>query len=254
MSFAGKVVLITGANSGIGADAAVHLAKLGASISMIGRDTARLTDVAEQIRSACCPDPLTITADVTTDAERIIAETVEHFGKLDVLVNNAGIFQIASIEETSLDAFDLLWGVNIRGPFELAKLAIPHLVAAKGNIVNVSSVLSYRPSPDCAVYCISKAALDQFTKCLALDLAPKGVRVNSINPGIVNTPAFEKQGFNGEVLDNYFTDVATRYPIRRIGQVSDTSAAVAFLASDDASFVTGALVPVDGGIGLVCPR
>lgn len=164
--------------TGIGAHAAVHLAKKGASVAMIGRNEDRLNDVREQIKNVGAPKPLIIVADVTKDAQRIIDETIKHFGKLDVLVNNAAILSRNSVENIELAEYDRIMNTNVRSIVELTKLAVPHLERTMGNILNVSSIAGLRIRPNSFAYSISKAALNQLTKSAALDLAPKGIRYN----------------------------------------------------------------------------
>lgn len=183
MSFEGKVILITGAGSGIGADAARHLAKLGAKVAIVDKNAERLNEVAEGIKKCGSAVPLPIVADVTRDTERIVSETIKHFGQLDVLINNAGIPISDTVVDVNLADFDRVFDVNVRAAISLAKSCVPHLEKTKGNIVNVASVCGLRPVPSLMTYCMSKAALIQFTKCSALDLAPKKIRVNGINPG-----------------------------------------------------------------------
>jgi NAD(P)-dependent dehydrogenase (short-subunit alcohol dehydrogenase family) len=248
MSFTGKVVLITGASSGIGADAAIHLAKLGASVAIVGRNSANLNGVAQQIiANGALAEPLEIVADVTIDAERIINETIAHFGQLDVLINNAGILEMNSIETCTLDSFDRIMNTNVRSVLALTQLAVSHLEKTKGNIVNVSSVAGSIPVTTALAYCTSKAALDHFTRCVALDLAKKGIRVNSVNPGVIVTPIFKTIGINDEGLEALIKYTAETYPLGRAGAVSDTSKAIEFLAGDNSPFITGHLLNVDGG-------
>lgn len=254
MSFTDKIVLITGAGSGIGADAARHLSKLGATVVLAGRDAAKMDGVAHEIFESGGCHPLQIEADVTQDAERIIAETIKKFGKLDVLVNNAGIIEFGTLETTTLDAFDRILNTNLRSAFHLSKLAAPHLIAAKGNIVNVSSLMGIRAFTNILAYCTSKAALNQLTQCMALELAPKGVRVNSVNPGVVRTPLFQTVGMSDRAVDHFEEQAKACYPLGRIGRVQDTSSAIEFLAGESSSFITGLLLSVDGGISLGCPR
>lgn len=245
--FEGKVILITGASSGIGADAARHLASLGAKVAIVGRNEGRLNEVANQIKKSGAHTPLPIFADVTKDAERIVDETIKHFDQLDVLVNNAGISSFDNIFSIEMNEFDRVLDTNLRSVIKLTKLCVPHLEKSKGNIVNVSSVAAISPVQNITSYCISKAALDQFTKCSALDLAPN-VRVNSINPAQIRTPIFETI-MTSEEIEQMFNHFKTKYPVGRIGEVSDTSAAIAFLADNQsASFLTGQCLPVDGGI------
>lgn len=242
MNFTGKCVLITGASSGIGQDAAHHFAKLGASVSMIGRNEKRLYEVADQIIKAGCPKPLAIVADVTKDAVRIINETIEHFGRLDVLVNNAGIFSSDTVEEFDVNEFDRLLNTNLKSVIVLTNLAVPHLEKTKGNIVNVSSDAGLKAFHEYTSYCITKAGLDQFTKCAAITLSSKGIRVNSVNPGTIRTPIFESIGVDA---DKFCEEDKKNFLVGRVGEVSDTSSAIAFLASEP--FIDGILLPVEGG-------
>lgn len=248
MSFAEKVVIVTGASSGIGADAARHLAKLGGKLCLVGRNEKLLNEVAEEIKvSGSLVQPLVIVADVSKDAERIISEAVKHFGKLDVLINNAGIYQKDAADDFNITQFDDILNTNLRAVAILTSLAVPHLEKTKGNIVNVSSVAGLKAMKATLSYCVSKAALDQFTKCVALDLAPKGIRVNSINPAMIRTPILGKTGLKADEVEKLIETGKSFHPIGRIGETSDTSVAIAYVASDSASFITGVLLPVDGG-------
>lgn len=244
MNFSGKVVIITGASSGIGAAAARHLAKLGAKVSIIGRNEKRLNEVAQEIIKAGSLPPLPIIANVTTDQERIINETVAHYGKIDVLVNNAGIFGSDTVIDFDVNYFDDFLNTNLKSVIILTKLAVPHLEKTKGNVINISSVEGIRAVDIFTTYCISKAGLDQFTKCAALALGAKGIRVNSVNPALIRTPS-ACFGVNESEHEQFLEERKSDYLVRRIGEVSDTSAAIAFLASE--TFLTGILLPVDGG-------
>lgn len=212
--------------------------------------------MVEEIRAAGHGTPLAIVADINVDSERIINETVKHFdGRLDVLVNNAGVVDPpVPFHEGNIESFDRIWNTNLRSVIQLTKLAVPHLERTKGNIVNISSVAGLRPVTGVLAYCVSKAGLDQFTKCAALELAPKGIRVNSMNPGIVATPIFQTVGINQATAEAYFESASKNYPLGRVGVVSDTSKAIAFLASDNAEFITGTLLPVEGGRLLGTPE
>jgi NAD(P)-dependent dehydrogenase (short-subunit alcohol dehydrogenase family) len=183
MSFEGKVVIITGASSGIGAQSARDFAKLGAKVTLVGRNLENLQQVAADCGSS--ENVLTIQADVTVevDAKKIIDQTIKKFSQLDVLLNNAGIIENGSIENTSIEQYDRVMNTNMRSIYYLTMLAVPHLIKTQGNIVNISSVCGIRSFPGVLAYNISKAAVDQFTRCVALELAPKNVRVNSVAPG-----------------------------------------------------------------------
>lgn len=247
MSFTNKVIIVTGSSSGIGADAARHLAKLGGKVCLVGRNEKLLNQVADEIKISGSPVPLVIVADVTKDAEHIISQAVNHFGKLDVLINNAGIYQTDNVNDFNIKLFDDLFNTNVRAVTILTSLAVPYLEKTKGNIVNISSVAGLKAIKGGTSYCVSKAALDQYTKCAAIDLAPKGIRVNSINPAMIRTPIFEKLGLSAAEAGKLMEQSKTVHPIGRIGEPLDTSVAIAYVASDSASFITGVLLPVDGG-------
>lgn len=185
MNFEQQVVLITGASSGIGEATAKYLSNLGASLVLTGRNSEHLTRVGEACEAISKTTPLLLIADVTNidDNKRVIDETIAKYGKLDVLINNAGILSNGSIENTSLQQYDEIMNTNVRAVYHLTMLAVPHLIKSKGNIVNVSSVAGNRSFPGILAYGMSKAAIDQFTRCTALELAPKQVRVNAVNPG-----------------------------------------------------------------------
>lgn len=181
MSFANKVVIITGASSGIGAAAAIQFSKLGAKLVITGRNEVNLKETA----SKCEGEVVSIIAEVNEEIDRvkIIDEAIAKFGKIDVLVNNAGIGQYGTILTTTLETFDNVMNTNVRSLFHLTQLATPHLIKTKGNIVNVSSVTSVRQFQNFLVYCMSKAAVDQFTKCVALELVKLDLHIrSSINP------------------------------------------------------------------------
>lgn len=251
MNFNGKVILITGASSGIGAGTAEHLSKLGASLALVGRNVNNLSEVIKK----CGETPiLPIVADVNTDAKKIIDQTIAHYGRLDVLVNNAGVGAKSSIESTSMEPYDYIMTTNLRSVYELTTYAVPHLIATKGNIVNVSSTAGLRAFPVILTYCMSKAALDQFTKCVSLELAPKGVRVNSVNPAVIRTNFHKNMGFDEEEYNLYLENCKKSHALGRVGEVFEVAEAIAFLASDKASFITGTLLPVDGGKSNMCPR
>lgn len=247
MSFNGKVVLVTGASSGIGADVAHHFAtKLGAKVAIVGRNENRLNAAADEIKKCGGSAPLVITADVTKDASRIIDETIEEFGRLDVLINNAGYGDCTPILEADIEIFDRLMETNVRSAIILTKLATPYLEKTNGNVINVSSIAGIIPYKE-HFYSISKAALNQFTKVMANELGPRGIRINAINPGFIKTGAFDAAGWTEEQKQTLFNKIGKKNPLGRIGEVADTTKLMAFLASEDAAFITGCLYVVDGG-------
>lgn len=274
MSFEGKVVIVTGASSGIGAETAREFSKLGASLVLVGRNLENLQKVAKE-----CSSPekvLTIQADVTIpdDGKRIINKSIEKFARLDLLINNAGIIETGSIENTSIEQFDRVMNTNVRSIYNLTMLAVPHLIKTEGSIVNVSSVCGLRAFPNVLAYNISKSAVDQFTRCVALELAPKKVRVNSVNPGekrfslfhvidesplsiisgVTVTDLHKRGGMDEETYAKFLEHCKATHALGRPGTVQEIAGVITFLASSSASFITGATLPVDGGRHAMCPR
>ncbi|XP_058449773.1 3-oxoacyl-[acyl-carrier-protein] reductase FabG-like [Malaya genurostris] len=255
MNFTGKVVLITGASSGIGAATAVKLSHLGASLALTGRKVDNLTNVAKECTSGSVP-PFIVPGDITqeADTERILKATIEKFGRLDVLVNNAGILETGTIETTSLEQYDRVMNTNIRSIYHLTMLAVPHLIKTQGNIVNVSSVNGIRSFPGVLAYNISKTAVDQLTRCVALELAAKNVRVNCVNPGVTVTNLHKRGGMDEDTYKKFLEHSKNTHAMGRAGQANEVADAIVFLASESSSFITGASLPVDGGRHAMCPR
>jgi NAD(P)-dependent dehydrogenase (short-subunit alcohol dehydrogenase family) len=193
--FSGKVVIVTGATSGIGQATALRFAKAGAAIAAVGRKQAALAEVSASIKElgGMC---LTIQTDLSSEMAPgdLVSKTLEQFGGIDVLVNAAGHISSGTVETTSLEAWDKMLDINLRSVFRLMQEAIPSLVERRGNIVNVSSVTGLRAFPGVLAYCVSKAGMDQLTRCAALELAAKGVRVNAVNPGVVVTEIHKRGG------------------------------------------------------------
>lgn len=255
MSFQGKVILITGASSGIGAACAEYFAKEGAALALVGRNVERCAKIDEKLRKSGTK-PLIIVADISVDSKRIVDETIEMYGRLDILINCAAFSIPGTVENTRIEDFDAVMSTNVRGTFLLTQYAVPHLIETKGNIVNVSSVVGLRAFAGVLAYCMSKAALDQFTRCTAIELAGKGVRVNSVNPAVTDTHFHEVEfGLNRNSTE--FTELrefhAKMHPIGRIGQSEEIVSAIAFLANENAGFVTGVTLPIDGGLTVKAP-
>lgn len=253
--FSGKVALITGATSGIGQACAIAFATAGAKVACVGRNDQALQAVAERIRTLDS-EALPIQADLSSSAgaERAVNETVKAFGGVDVLVNAAGHISSGTIENTSLEAWDEMMNVNVRAAFQLMQKATPSLIERRGNIVNVSSVTGLRAFPGVLAYCVSKAALDQLTRCASLELAAKGVRVNAVNPGVVVTEIHKRGGMSEEAYAAFLEHSKTTHPLGRTGRPEEIAALVLFLASDEASWVTGATYSIDGGRAQTCAR
>ncbi|KAL7026920.1 hypothetical protein ACKWTF_005232 [Chironomus riparius] len=253
MNFAGKVVLITGASSGIGARTTQKLSQLGATLSLTGRNLENLEKVASECKGN---KPFLVPGDITneSDTKRILEETIKRFGKLDVLVNNAGIIETGTIETTSLEQYDRVMNTNIRSIYHLTMLAVPYLIKTQGNVVNVSSVNGIRSFPGVLAYNLSKTAVDQFTRCVALELAPKNVRINSVNPGVTVTNLHKRGGMDEATYAKFLEHSKTTHPLQRPGTTDELANAIIFLASDQATFITGASLPVDGGRHATCLR
>ncbi|RVE54134.1 hypothetical protein evm_001257 [Chilo suppressalis] len=254
-----KVVLITGASSGIGAATAPEFAKLGACLVLTGRNKENLDEVSKQCENLSPRKlkPLVVIGDINneSDVENIIKQTLDHYSRLDILVNNAGILESGSIETTSLAQYDRVMNTNVRGPYQLTMLAAPHLVKTRGNIVNVSSVTGLRSFPNVLAYCMSKSALDQFTRCVSLELASKGVRVNAVNPGVIDTGIHMKSTMNEQQYQEFLIKCKETHAIGRAGSAKEVASVIVFLADDRlASNITGATIPVDGGRHAMCPR
>lgn len=251
----GKVTIVTGATSGIGRAVALRFAEAGARVALIGRNAQALKEVDGEIQ-ANGGEALTIRADVTIQpiARRIVAQTIERFGGIDVLVNAAGHIVTGTIEDTTLATWDAMINVNLRAVFNLMQQVVPHLSERRGNIVNVSSVTGLRAFPGVLAYCVSKAGLDQLTRCAALELAPKGVRVNAVNPGVVVTEIHRRGGMSQKDYKAFLERSKETHPIGRVGQAFEVAELILYLASERASWITGATYSIDGGRAQTCAR
>ena len=251
----GMAALVTGATSGIGRATALRFAEAGARVALVGRSAEGLSEVAEQIK-ASDGEAVEIRADVMVeeDARRAVAEAVEQLGGLDVLVNAAGIISNGTIETTTLADWDAMMNINLRSVFQLMQLCAPHLERRPGNVVNVSSVTGLRAFPGVLAYCVSKAGVDQLTRCAALELAPKGVRVNAVNPGVVVTNIHRRGGMAEDNYAAFLERSKQTHPIGRVGTGEEVAELILFLASDRASWITGATYSIDGGRAQTCAR
>jgi len=250
-----ETVVVTGATSGIGRASAARFARDGARLLAVGRKAAALEEVAREVEAAggrC----VTLEADVTAGGApaAIVDKAVEAFGGIDVLVNAAGIIANGTVENTTDAAWDEMIDINLRAPFRLMRAATPHLIASKGSVVNVSSVTGLRAFPGVLAYCVSKAGVDQLTRCAALEMAPHGVRVNAVNPGVTISNLHRRSGMTEENYASFLERSKTTHPLGRAGDVTEIAELIAFLASDRAAWITGETISIDGGRHLTCAR
>lgn len=248
-------VIVTGATSGIGRAAAVRFGRAGSAVLAVGRDTEQLQAVVAEIdaaggRGAACAADVT----VRMSPEAIVRAALERFGGITTLVNAAGIIDSGSIESTSDEQWDAMMDINIDAPFRLMRAVAPHLPSSTGSIVNVSSVTGVRAFPGVLAYCVSKAALDQLTRCAALELAPRHIRVNAVNPGVVISNLHRRGGMSEENYRGFIERARETHPLGRPGTPEEIADLIHFLASDAASWITGETISIDGGRHLTCAR
>ncbi|MGE5361206.1 MAG: glucose 1-dehydrogenase [Bacteroidales bacterium] len=253
--FSKKTAIITGASSGIGRAAALAFGREHADVVAVGRDNAALEQVAKAIGdtgSRC----VVVTADVTAPraAAEIVEAALQTCGGIDVVVNAAGVIGSGSVDATSDEMWERMFDINVRAPFRLIREAAPHLVARRGAIVNVSSVTGLRAFPGLAAYCSSKAAVDQLTRCAALDFAPKGVRVNAVNPGVVVTNLHRRSGMAEDQYAKFLERSKETHPLGRPGQPDEIAQLILFLSSERSGWITGETIAIDGGRHLTCAR
>lgn len=243
-----KVIIITGAGSGIGAATAEHFAQLGSALSLVDINGNTLAQTVDTCMAISGIKPLSIVADVTNNAITIINSTINHFGQLDVLINNAGRGAVGSICNTTLEQYDDMMELNVKSAFHLIQLAVPHLIKTQGNIVNVSSIAGVLPFAGCLTYCMAQMALNQLTRSVALELAPKGVRVNAVTLGAINTNFHCNSGMSADMAQKHLEGYKEKHPLGRVGEPTEVADAIAFLCNNElASFITGTSLPLDGG-------
>lgn len=243
-----KTAIVTGATSGIGRAVAVKFAAAGARVAAVGRNRENLDALQNEIEQTGGIIK-TIRADVTdeSDAQKIVETTVENFGQIDILINAAGIIGNGTIENTALNDWDEMMNVNLRSVFALMQKTIPFLEKTKGNIVNVSSVAGLRSFPGVLAYCVSKAGIDQLTRCASLELAPKQIRVNAVNPGVVVTELHKRSGMDEENYAAFLEKSKQTHPLGRAGSPDEVADLILFLASEKAGWITGVTYSIDGG-------
>lgn len=250
-----KVVLVTGASSGIGRATALKFAENGSRVVAIGRSEKELMSLRDEIQGGAGSVKIAL-ADIreTSQVDKLVDDAAEAYGRIDVLVNAAGIISNGTVETTTLDEWDGMMNINLRCVFYMMQKCVPHLRASKGNVVNVSSVTGTRAFPGVLAYCVSKAAVDQLTRCSALELAPQGVRVNAVNPGVVVTNIHKRGGMGEEKYQAFLEHSKTTHPLGRVGEAGEVAELIYFLASEKAAWITGATYEIDGGRAQTCAR
>jgi NAD(P)-dependent dehydrogenase (short-subunit alcohol dehydrogenase family) len=244
----GKVAVVTGGNSGIGLATAQRLQQEGARVAIAGRSKLTLDQAVKTIGNGV----LALQTDVSSleDIDKLYAEVSRKLGKIDVLFVNAGIAKFAPFADTSETLYDEQFDTNIKGAYFTIQKALPYLNDGASIILN-TSVVDSQGTPGASAYAATKAALRSLARTTAAELVGRGIRVNTVAPGPIITPIFEKTGLPQEALDAFSKEIIAKVPMKRFGQPEEVAATVAFLASQDASYITGVEINVDGGLGQI---
>jgi 3-oxoacyl-[acyl-carrier protein] reductase len=244
---AGKVAVVTGASKGIGASIALHLAAEGAAVVVNYSSSKEGADRVVGDITGKGGKAIAVQANVAKEADirRLFAEAKKAFGPLDILINNAGIYEFAPLESVTAEHFHKMFDLNVLGLILASQEAVKHFGPAGGNIVNISSVAATSAFPTTSVYSATKAAVDAVTKALAKELGPRNIRVNSINPGMVETEGVRAAGI---ASGDFRKQIESQTPLGRIGQPQDIAPAAVFLASTDSAWITGETLYISGGL------
>lgn len=242
----GKVVLVTGAGTGIGRAVAQRFAREGAQVLILGRTETTLKETTEADEKISY-----VTADIEKDEdiEKVVAAVKEKYGKLDVLVNNAGWAPVTPFSDVKMAEYDKVFGINVRALVNITLHLLPLLKESKGNIINMSSVICKNHLLNMSMYAGTKAAVEIFTQIWAKELAPEGVRVNAIGVGSIETPIYGKTELSDSGIKEHIEKITKAIPQGHFGKPKDIAAVAAFLASDEAGFITGSIYGIDGGFG-----
>ena len=242
-----KRILISGGTSGIGLAAAKLFLQAGAKVALMGRSEQRGEAALQELGAGRA---IFVQGDVSrlADCRQALQQVSAKWAGLDVLVNSAGIYVEGAIEDMTEEEIANVLDINVKGTYYLSQAAVPYLKESRGNLVNVASDAGVHGNYYCSLYCASKGAVVMFTKALALELAGFGVRVNAIAPGDILTPLTEKQLQAAPNREDALREMASVYPLGRIGTAEEAAAAIKFLASPEAAFITGTILTVDGGL------
>ena len=244
----GKVAVVTGGNSGIGLATAKRLQEEGARVAISGRSKKTLDEAVRMIGNGV----VAVQADVAqlADVDKLYAEVSQKLGKIDVLFVNAGVAKFAPLAGTSESLYDEQFDINIKGAYFTIQKALPWLNDGASVILN-TSVVDSKGNAGTSVYAATKAALRSLARTAAAELVGRGIRVNAVAPGPIVTPIFGRTGLTQEAVDEFAKEVVEKVPMKRFGQPEEVAATVAFLASQDASYITGVEINVDGGMGQI---
>ena len=248
--FKGKVALVTGGTTGIGFAAAIMLARGGAAVVVAGRGENKGADALEQL-SETGARSFFMPCDVSrvSDCRSLVEETVSRLGRLDILINSAGVFMDGSIESVTEGDYQKIMDINVKGTFFMCKMVLPEMRKVGGGaIVNVSSDSGIMGNTDAVLYCASKGAVTIFTKALSVDVAKENIRVNCVCPGDIQTPMLDREATASNDPAAYMREMKRHYPAGRVGKPEEVAATICFLVSDMAPFVVGAAWSIDGGL------
>lgn len=243
-----KVAVITGATSGMGLDTAKLFLTQGAKVVLTGRSQEKLDALQNELEG----EFLLVKADAASieDSKKLIEQTINTFGKIDILFLNAGIFKAAPTGQITEDFFDEIYNINVKGPVLTVNEAVNHINPG-GKIIFNTSVSNVKGMPGVSIYGSSKAALRSIVRAMAVELAPLGIRVNAVSPGPIETPIWGKTNLTQEEVEGFAEGVSGQVPLGRFGKGNEVAQTVLFLASDDSSFITATEIPVDGGMAQV---